>query len=230
MRYAVAAAIAACAYAGLMARADACTCMPPPPAADALESAEAVFVGEVESITDLGSESRGGSALVDLAVSRWFKGNGDDRAEVRTLKATSMCGYPFEEGDAYLVYASDAGDGNLGVSLCSRTRPLDQAGDDVRELEKLAGETSEGAGDDPQPGDDPTGDDQTGDDPHGERASGDDEPTEPPADPGQGAGRGGGCAGCAATASAPGGSALAALAAFALALVFRVRRPASRAR
>ena len=45
------------------------------------------------------------------------------------------CGFPFEAGQAYLVYAyEDADDDLLAAWLCTRTRPLEYAQDDLEFL------------------------------------------------------------------------------------------------
>jgi len=46
------------------------------------------------------------------------------------------CLYPFEEGEKYLVYANGTKN-ELGVSMCSRTRPLDKAAKEVEILDEL---------------------------------------------------------------------------------------------
>jgi MYXO-CTERM domain-containing protein len=52
---------------------------------------------------------------------------------VHTQQRTA-CGYPFEEGRVYLVYASLGTDGALWASVCGRTRPIEQAHDDLAAL------------------------------------------------------------------------------------------------
>jgi hypothetical protein len=56
------------------------------------------------------------------------------------------CGYPFEEGQKYLVYA-DEGQRGLKVGGCSATRPLSEAGADLAVLRN---------GKEPEEGDDLT--------------------------------------------------------------------------
>jgi hypothetical protein len=47
------------------------------------------------------------------------------------------CGYPFEAGGTYVVYAFRARDGQLATTICSRTRPLPDAFEDVAYLRSL---------------------------------------------------------------------------------------------
>ena len=47
--------------------------------------------------------------------------------------STSLCGYNFEPGQAYLVDANRTSE-RLTVSICSRTKPLADASDDVELL------------------------------------------------------------------------------------------------
>ena len=54
-----------------------------------------------------------------------------EHAEITTASSSAACGIPFAVGQNYLIYAS--GDGrDLGVDLCSRTRPIEQADEDLR--------------------------------------------------------------------------------------------------
>jgi hypothetical protein len=41
------------------------------------------------------------------------------------------CGYRFQKGKQYIVYATEDRDGQLRTSICTRTRPLDRAAEDV---------------------------------------------------------------------------------------------------
>ena len=57
-----------------------------------------------------------------------------------TCSNSACCGYEFRKGESYLVYAGGQPEA-LSASLCSRTRPLAQADDDIAVLNKIvAGE------------------------------------------------------------------------------------------
>jgi hypothetical protein len=50
------------------------------------------------------------------------------------------CGYEFKRGERYLVYATRAADGTgLVTGLCSRTKPLADAAEDLRFIQTLSG-------------------------------------------------------------------------------------------
>jgi hypothetical protein len=64
-------------------------------------------------------------------------GNGSAAAVERTVVWTGVddCGVDFQSGEAYLIYAnSDEQTGKLETSVCSRTRRLTDAGDDLAYL------------------------------------------------------------------------------------------------
>ena len=48
------------------------------------------------------------------------------------------CGYPFQTGTEYVIYAYKNSDGRLETGICSRTRPLAEAGDDVAYFHSMA--------------------------------------------------------------------------------------------
>jgi hypothetical protein len=63
-----------------------------------------------------------GAREVQLDVLRSWKGAAE-HAVVRTQGQRTACGYPFELGRTYLVFADRGEDGALWVSSCGRTRP-----------------------------------------------------------------------------------------------------------
>jgi hypothetical protein len=58
--------------------------------------------------------------------------------EILTGLGGGDCGYPFQTGAEYVVYAYKNSDGRLETGICSRTRPLDKAGDDVAYFRSMA--------------------------------------------------------------------------------------------
>jgi hypothetical protein len=86
-------------------------------AEQALSDSEAVFSGEVSAIEkqEAATSRHPGTATVTLRVSEVWKGQEQRTLEVSMPSQGSACGYPFEEGREYLVYASGGRD--LGVSL-----------------------------------------------------------------------------------------------------------------
>ena len=126
--------------------ASACSCgMVPSTPQETLSNSKAVFSGEVVEfdkpppatttiegtmMTILGGV--GSEATVTLEVSEVWKGPRQQTATVTTEANSSVgCGYPFEEGQKYLVY--DSGE-SPSVSLCSETKPLSRATADLEAL------------------------------------------------------------------------------------------------
>jgi len=121
-----------CSLLLLAAPALACKCMLP--AVDAArEDAAALFEGRVLAIEQQGDDpgAVNGKQRVTLAVVRSWKGlERDERIDVYTNGSSAACGYMFEKSTSYLIYASEH-DGKLSVSLCSRTRPIADAAEDL---------------------------------------------------------------------------------------------------
>jgi hypothetical protein len=118
-------------------QAHACSCLQPPPPDEALRQADAVFAGEV---TDFRIPAPGNRATrfdryeATFRVTAVWKGPDSDRIKVLTADPSQeMCGYRFEPGIRYLVYAIEMPEG-LGTSTCSRTAVLDAAGYDLAAL------------------------------------------------------------------------------------------------
>jgi len=123
----IALVVAAFAVQARPATASACSCAPPEGPTASLAASTAVFEGRVESITP------GELIQVRFAVTRAWKGAEEEQVEVRTRAHGAACGYRFAEGATYLVYAYGEPD-DLRVGLCSRTRPIEDASDDLAEL------------------------------------------------------------------------------------------------
>jgi hypothetical protein len=120
MRFSIVAFVLA---VGLGSELVACSCAPPPPPKKALEGATAVCLAEVVKIEEAGQER-----TVTLKVEKWWKGGDKAELVVSTAKSGAACGYGFEKGKRYLVYAGVEEKGKpLGVSLCSRTRTEKEA-------------------------------------------------------------------------------------------------------
>ena len=67
-----------------------------------------------------------GKRKVTLAVSERFRGGAGDTLEIQTEFGTEACGYPFEVGHDYLVFANRR-DGIVTVTTCSATQPAKKA-------------------------------------------------------------------------------------------------------
>lgn len=123
------------ALTGWSQQAFACTCAPPSSPSEELERSTAVFSGRA-----VGMEVPSGRIVssadpveVTFKVYAVWKGPKSDRVTVTTARSSVSCGYEFETGRAYVVYARGEAD-DLQVSLCSGTKPLRRAGDDLAAL------------------------------------------------------------------------------------------------
>lgn len=116
--------------------ASACSCIPPGPPEQELNESDAVFAGSVTTIVDSSSGGIVSSArplYVTFDVTETWKGPNRTTLTVITAASSASCGYPFQNGKQYLVYAYSRND-NLYVSLCSRTAPLNEAQQDLDAL------------------------------------------------------------------------------------------------
>lgn len=125
--------VVAAVLLGPLNEAAACTCLPPGPVEEAFERAEAVFVG---TIVKAQRQERFLKMAVEVKGS--WKGVDGGEVELWTAQDTAACGYPFERDAAYIIYASN-NDGQLWVSLCSRSRPLVGNEEELRALDGAAG-------------------------------------------------------------------------------------------
>lgn len=112
-------------------QAHACSCAMPGSTQESIDETDVIFSGTVEDVRASGAWRFD----VSMTVDRGWKGlEASERAEltVSTAKDSAGCGYAFEEGEEYLVYGyRDEESGDLSVGLCSATKPLDQADEDV---------------------------------------------------------------------------------------------------
>jgi hypothetical protein len=115
--------------------AQACSCLMPGPPQEEMEQAAAVFAGSVVNLQEPSSwtVSSADPVYVTFQVTRIWKGPLENSLVVETARDSASCGYEFEPARDYLVYAY-AGENGLQVSLCSRTIPLDAAGEDLAAL------------------------------------------------------------------------------------------------
>ncbi|MBV9396474.1 MAG: carboxypeptidase regulatory-like domain-containing protein [Bryobacterales bacterium] len=66
-------------------------------------------------------------------------GMGQQEVEVLTGKGGGDCGFPFQPGVDYIVYANKNADGKLTTGICTRTRTLADAAEDLAYLHSMAG-------------------------------------------------------------------------------------------
>jgi hypothetical protein len=93
----------------------------------ALSHPGAVVSGKVVDV-----EKGSSTSSVTLRVYEMWKGPQRETLEMSTPSYGAACGYPFKEGQEYLVYAYWGNQGTpLKVDLCSSTKPLSEAGADL---------------------------------------------------------------------------------------------------
>lgn len=111
--------------------ASACMCAPRLAPIEELQRSTAVFSAKTVDI----NESKSGNGYdIKFDVERVWKGTFDDIAVIFTPSSGDLCGYEFEEGEKYLVYAYKS-DGPLHTSICNRTTPLADAQEDLEFLD-----------------------------------------------------------------------------------------------
>ena len=128
--------------------AHACSCADSGPPCQAFWKTDAVFSATVISksvvTVETGNESfpREQQIAVKLLVEDTFRGSlGGNDVEIVTGMGGGDCGYNFEKGRKYLIYASEYR-GRLYAGICSRTRPLIEAAEDLAYFRNLPAENS----------------------------------------------------------------------------------------
>ena len=133
----------------------ACTCMSPKrPACEVYWQTAAIFVGRVVTIQAEEAPSNTGandltstvSSQQDMArvvimevLEDWQGVDGEKRVEVRTGAGGGDCGFDFEDGETYVVYANRARQtSRLETGICSRTAKLEDAAIDLAYMRGLA--------------------------------------------------------------------------------------------
>jgi len=102
----------------------ACSCAPPGTPEEAMAESELVFLG---TVTSIGPSDEVGLLEVDFDVATVWKGPQAETISLTTQQDTAACGYPFEERVEYVVYSWNGVD----VARCSRTAPVEHAGEDL---------------------------------------------------------------------------------------------------
>jgi hypothetical protein len=134
----------------------ACSCASSGPPCQGAFQVDAIFAGTVRSISPLPDDDlpplRPGEARmprtvrVDFAEVHGFRGLQAATVSVLTAGSGPACGYAFKKGERYLVYARRQADGKeLVTGICSRTRLLAEADEDLRFLQTLSDSSRAGA-------------------------------------------------------------------------------------
>ena len=101
--------------------------------------AAAVFTGTViysSTIASKRGEYDVPQRIIRFNIDQRFRGVKGKEVEVRTGLGESDCGYNFRLGGQYLVYAYGEAD-KLATGICSRTRPISEATDDLAYFQGL---------------------------------------------------------------------------------------------
>lgn len=125
----------------LSVEVSACSCLGRPAPCEAYWKASAIFAGTVTDISGVSGKKVGyglSRRLVRFSVNEAFLGVNGTEAEVKTGLGDADCGYGFRQGGQYLVYAYRQKDGSLYTGICSRTRPLSEAADDLAYIRGLS--------------------------------------------------------------------------------------------
>lgn len=128
--------------------AQACSCLSSGLPCEAYWKTSAVFSGEVADVSNFPTKYfkyKDGTIgysfppkRVRFDVDEIFKGISLKKIEIKTGSGGGDCGYNFAKGQKYLVYAyRDPKTGDLTASICSRTRPLDKAAEDIEYFHSL---------------------------------------------------------------------------------------------
>lgn len=117
----------------------ACSCVPPGSPSEELDRFDAVFAGRVVSIQrsfdpNAASNAPGDHTTVGFQASAVWKGAVPDDVQVATPPTGGACGFAFEEGAEYIVYARADADEDYTVDICSRTALLSEAQEDIDAL------------------------------------------------------------------------------------------------
>lgn len=118
----------------------ACTCELPragmttkQAVSQARDKSKAVFSGEVVEVIQ---NPQVFYVEVRFKVENSWKQVRTDELIIRTGRGGGDCGYNFEVGQRYLVYAYGSDETRLETNICQRTRRLADAGEDLRLLGK----------------------------------------------------------------------------------------------
>jgi hypothetical protein len=123
----------------------ACSCIRTPdvPLAklvkEAKNKSDAVFTGKVLEVKET-NENGYIYTGVELEIITFWKGNVSKKVTIITGNDSADCGYPFEVGKTYLVYAGNNASYSsvkrLETTICSRTNSLTDAKKDIKVLGK----------------------------------------------------------------------------------------------
>ena len=109
-----------------------CSCEPPGSPLEELALYDAVFAGQVVEIVEKAADPE--DLTISFELSAVWKGELEMDVSIGTRLSNVECGYQFELGEQYLVYAYFSADGTLRTGICSRTMVLAAAANDREQL------------------------------------------------------------------------------------------------
>lgn len=125
----------------------ACSCVAPPAdhrtaVKEAFQQATLVFVGRIESQEHFSRVEAPGLDFdyqrTEFLVLDSWKGEKAVRIYVQSGVTCCMCGYQFPKTGVFLVYAYGPDEhGVYSTSICTRTKPIDEAAKDIAVLTSL---------------------------------------------------------------------------------------------
>ena len=123
----------------LSSRSEACSCVQAAPPCEAFTSAHTVFIGRVVTVTNIDRHMVAGNESfvtwgrrTQFVVERVYKGSESKTVELETGSGGGDCGYGFQKGKSYLVYAYvGTRTKKLETNICTRTRTVELAADDL---------------------------------------------------------------------------------------------------
>lgn len=111
-------------------------CVPSGPPCEAAWRTDAIFLAQVVSIATKPGPTYS-PRTVSMRILEAFRGIEGESVEVTTGAGAGDCGYDFEAGRDYLVYAYRNGH-RLATGICNRTRPVEEAEEDLDYLRAVA--------------------------------------------------------------------------------------------
>jgi hypothetical protein len=116
--------------------ANACWCAERRPVCEAYGTADTVFVGTVISVNDSPNPIDDARVGYKFSVEQVYAGVPGATVEVLTGRGSGDCGFSFQAGERYLVYAY-RNENRLTTSICTRTKLFDRATEDLAFLGTL---------------------------------------------------------------------------------------------
>lgn len=122
----------------------ACSCMSPGRPCEAFSKASAVFVGRAVSaaMQQEGKDEKGNKVIwlggtIHFAVEKTYSGGIGKDVDIHSGTGGGDCGYFFEMGEVYVVYAYGNSKDGFSTGICTRTNRLRDAHEDLDYLQNL---------------------------------------------------------------------------------------------